>query len=77
MLSERDVAKFTVHGWGKMNRPRWITAPDTKPRPDHYRKVVGDTKSCSTQRQGDELICWCGLRWDATEDRPPCPKVEP
>lgn len=32
------------------------------------------TPPCTSRREGDELVCPCGLRWDANGERPPCPR---
>lgn len=31
------------------------------------------SKRCTLLVENDEHVCHCGLRWDAKEERPPCP----
>lgn len=37
------------------------------------RKVTAPLRlnSCRVQRQGDEMACVCGLRWDVDDPQPP------
>lgn len=35
---------------------------------------TGPNTACPVRREGDELVCVCGLRWDAKEERPACPR---
>lgn len=64
-IEEMPYFEIDIHG-----KPAFVDC--VLPANDFSIKGNPDPR-CTEFVEGDELRCHCGLRWDAKEDRPPCP----